>query len=92
MGGKPSNQIPSNRPESGGADRDNAKETSGLLERSKHADVRQALEAPAAQHEAELRSGRHGWILSPKPSHRKKLARDHHRRPAPSTPRFVGKL
>ena len=35
MGGKPSNQIPSNRPESGGADRDNAKETSGLLERSK---------------------------------------------------------
>ncbi len=35
MGGKPSNLIPSNRPESGGADRDNAKENSGLLERSK---------------------------------------------------------
>lgn len=35
MGGKPSNLIPSNRPESGGADRDSAKENSGLLERSK---------------------------------------------------------
>lgn len=35
MGSKPSNLIPSNRPESGGADRDSAKENSGLLERSK---------------------------------------------------------
>jgi hypothetical protein len=35
MGGKPSNAIPSNRPESGGADKDELKEKSGLLERSK---------------------------------------------------------
>jgi hypothetical protein len=35
MGGKPSNQIPSDRPESGGSDKDAAKENSGLLERSK---------------------------------------------------------
>jgi hypothetical protein len=35
MGGKPSNAIPSNRPESGGADRDELQEKSGLLEREK---------------------------------------------------------
>ena len=35
MGGKPQNAIPSNRPESGGADKDELKEKSGLLERSK---------------------------------------------------------
>lgn len=35
MGGKPQHAIPSNRPESGGADRDDLKEKSGLLERSK---------------------------------------------------------
>ena len=35
MGGKPQHAIPSNRPESGGADKDDLKEKSGLLERSK---------------------------------------------------------
>jgi len=35
MGGKPQNQIPSNRPESGGSDKDGLKEKSGLLEKSK---------------------------------------------------------
>ena len=35
MGGKPQHAIPSNRPESGGADKDEMKEKSGLLERSK---------------------------------------------------------
>jgi len=35
MGGKPQQAIPSNRPESGGADKDGLKESSGLLERSK---------------------------------------------------------
>lgn len=35
MGGKPSNAIPSNRPEAGGADRDMLKEKSGILEREK---------------------------------------------------------
>jgi hypothetical protein len=35
MGSKPSHQIPSNRPESGGADRDEVQESSGLLEREK---------------------------------------------------------
>ena len=35
MGGKPQHAIPSNRPESGGADKDDLKESSGLLERSK---------------------------------------------------------
>ena len=31
MGGKPSNAIPSNRPESGGADKDNAKKVGAVL-------------------------------------------------------------
>jgi hypothetical protein len=35
MGMKPSNNYQSNRPESGGADRDNEREKSGLLERDK---------------------------------------------------------
>ena len=35
MGSKPSWQIPSNRPESGGADKDELQEKSGLLEREK---------------------------------------------------------
>ena len=35
MGSKPQHAIPSNRPESGGADKDGLKEKSGLLERSK---------------------------------------------------------
>ena len=35
MGSKPQHAIPSNRPESGGADKDDLKEKSGLLERSK---------------------------------------------------------
>ena len=35
MGSKPSWQIPSNRPESGGSDKDQLQESSGLLEREK---------------------------------------------------------
>ena len=35
MGGKPQHAIPSNRPESGGSDKDELKESSGLLEKSK---------------------------------------------------------
>jgi hypothetical protein len=35
MGGKPSNNLPSDRPESGGADKDMEREKSGLLEREK---------------------------------------------------------
>jgi len=35
MGSKPSHALPSNRPESGGADRDDVQEKSGLLEREK---------------------------------------------------------
>lgn len=35
MGSKPSHAIPSNRPESGGANRDDLQEKSGLLEREK---------------------------------------------------------
>ncbi len=35
MGGKPSNNMQSDRPESGGADRDMERESSGLLERDK---------------------------------------------------------
>ena len=35
MGSKPSHAIPSNRPESGGADKDDQQEKSGLLEREK---------------------------------------------------------
>ncbi|HEX2718322.1 MAG TPA: hypothetical protein VHM67_11630 [Gemmatimonadaceae bacterium] len=35
MGGKPDHAIPSNRPESGGSDKDGLKEQSGLLERAK---------------------------------------------------------
>jgi hypothetical protein len=36
MGGKAPNFIPSNRPESGGADKDGKREKSGLLEREKN--------------------------------------------------------
>jgi hypothetical protein len=35
MGGKPSNSMQSDRPESGGADKDMAREKSGLLDRDK---------------------------------------------------------
>ena len=35
MGSKPSHALPSNRPESGGTDRDDIREESGLLERDK---------------------------------------------------------
>lgn len=35
MGSKPSHALPSNRPESGGADRDELREKSGLLDRDK---------------------------------------------------------
>ena len=35
MGSKPSNAMQSNRPESGGADREDEREKSGLLERDK---------------------------------------------------------
>jgi hypothetical protein len=35
MGSKPSHALPSNRPESGGADKDDQREKSGLLEREK---------------------------------------------------------
>lgn len=37
MGGKASNNLQSNRPESGGADKDDRLENSGLLEREKNA-------------------------------------------------------
>lgn len=37
MGGKPSNSMQSNRPESGGADKDERLEKSGILEREKNA-------------------------------------------------------
>ena len=36
MGGKPSNAMQSNRPESGGADKDEQHEKSGILERDKN--------------------------------------------------------
>lgn len=35
MGGKPSNHLQSNRPESGGADKDMQREKSGLLDHAK---------------------------------------------------------
>jgi hypothetical protein len=35
MGGKPSNNMQSDRPESGGADKDMQRESSGLLDREK---------------------------------------------------------
>lgn len=35
MGGKPSNNMQSDRPESGGADRNNERENSGLLDKAK---------------------------------------------------------
>lgn len=47
MGMKPSNNFQSDRPESGGADKDNQRENSGLLERDK---------ARFAQDEAEKRA------------------------------------
>ena len=52
MGGKPSNSFQRDRPESGGADRDDIREKSGILEREKEqfaerdAERRRALPAP----------------------------------------------
>ena len=55
---KPSHQIPSDRPESGGSDKDGLKEKSGLLERSK-----QEFAAAEAQKRAN-RSEKGGTVAS----------------------------
>jgi len=44
MGSKPSHAMPSNRPESGGTDRDDIREKSGLQERDKQAFAEQEAE------------------------------------------------
>jgi hypothetical protein len=54
MGGKPSNSMQSNRPESGGADRDQEREKSGTLERDKNkfaAEQKQKSESRPASRE-----------------------------------------
>lgn len=58
MGGKPSNNFQSDRPESGGADRDMERENSGLLDREKEKFAEEevekradAPEQPGAKHE-----------------------------------------
>lgn len=47
MGGKPSNNMQSDRPESGGADRDMERENSGLLEREKEKFAEEQVEKRA---------------------------------------------
>jgi hypothetical protein len=47
MGGKPSNNLQSDRPESGGADRDMEREKSGLLERDKEKFAEEQVEKRA---------------------------------------------
>jgi|GEM_PF-5013345 len=55
MGGKPSNNMQSDRPESGGADKDMQHEKSGLLEREKEKfaeeQVEKRADAPEQQSE-----------------------------------------
>ena len=51
MGSKPSHAIPSNRPESGGADRNDLQEKSGLLEREKQ----EFAKSEQAKHDADRR-------------------------------------
>lgn len=58
MGGKPSNNMQSDRPESGGADKDMQREKSGLLEREKEKFAEEQIEKrgdapaqPSAEHE-----------------------------------------
>ena len=55
MGGKPSNNMQSDRPESGGADKDMQREKSGLLERDKEKFAEEQVEkrgdAPEQQSE-----------------------------------------
>ena len=60
MGGKPSNNMQSDRPESGGADKDMAREKSGLLERDK---------AKFAEEEVEKRADAPEQHQSSKPGH-----------------------
>ena len=52
MGGKASNYLQSNRPESGGADKDMAREKSGLLDREK-----EQFAAEESERQAEARAG-----------------------------------
>jgi hypothetical protein len=55
MGAKPSNNLKSDRPESGGADKDMAREKSGLLDRDKEKfaveQQKKFADAEAARHE-----------------------------------------
>jgi hypothetical protein len=61
MGAKPSNNLKSDRPESGGADKDMAREKSGLLDRDKEkfaVEQQKKLAAePAAQREGADHNG-----------------------------------
>lgn len=52
MGGKASNNLQSNRPESGGADKDMQREKSGLLDRDK-----ERFAAEEAERQASAREG-----------------------------------
>lgn len=52
MGGKASNNFQSNRPESGGADKDMQREKSGLLDRDKERFATEEAERHAAAREA----------------------------------------
>lgn len=53
MGGKPSNHLQSNRPESGGADKDGQREKSGLLELDKEKFAVDEHEKRAAEADAQ---------------------------------------
>ena len=61
MGGKPSNNFQSDRPESGGADKDMQREKSGLLERDKERfaveEQEKRLAEAAAQRDVAERGG-----------------------------------
>jgi hypothetical protein len=63
MGGKPSHAMQSNRPESGGADKDNHIEAPGLLEREKQEFAKsEEAKRDATQAEAGQREERSGPI------------------------------
>ena len=58
MGSKPSHAMESNRPESGGADRDDLREKSGLLDREKEAFAKSEAQKRESRESRESRETR----------------------------------
>jgi hypothetical protein len=79
MGAKPSNNLPSDRPESGGADKDMQREKSGLLDLEKEKYAIDAHEKYAIEQEA-----RRDVSHRDHPVHHAPFSIDHPRNPDPN--------